>query len=176
MSASTLASRPKADIKLRTCISWASCYRGPDLLRSREMQPNSSLWSQSWRSDRMAVFVGLEPLGTCACLIAQAGIVQHRPFQSRAGWQALDFVGTPCFEGAAVNRDRRADNGGPRKFRRVGGRRECRGHEERQRLRRACGPWHHSIQLNRLRSRAGGSSISVPYRNVSLKSKCSADR
>lgn len=35
---------------------------------SRERQPNSSLWSQSWRSDRMAVFVELEPLGTCACL------------------------------------------------------------------------------------------------------------
>jgi hypothetical protein len=62
----------------------------------------------------MAVFVGLEPLGTCACLIAQPAVVQHRPFQSRAGWQALDFVGKPFLEGGAVNRGRRADNEGPR--------------------------------------------------------------
>jgi hypothetical protein len=26
-------------------------------------------------------------------LIAQPGIVEHRPFQRRAGWQALDFLG-----------------------------------------------------------------------------------
>ena len=77
----------------------------------------------------MAVFVELEPLGTCVCL--QPGVVQHCPFQSRAGWHAFDFVRKPFFEGGAVSRGRRADNGGLRRCRRVGGRRRCRGHEER---------------------------------------------
>lgn len=53
--------------------------------------------------------------------IAQPGVVQHCPFQSRAGWHAFDFVRKPFFEGGAVSRGRRADNGGLRRCRRVGG-------------------------------------------------------
>jgi len=44
-------------------------------------------------------------------LIAQPGIVQHRPFERRAGRQALDFIGKACLEGTVVSRDRRADDG-----------------------------------------------------------------
>ena len=61
----------------------------------------------------MAVFVGLEPFGTRVCLIAQSGVDQHRPIQTRAGCQGLDFVCKQFLEGGAENRGRRADNREP---------------------------------------------------------------
>jgi hypothetical protein len=46
-------------------------------------------------------------------LIAQLGMVLHRPLQRRAGWQALDFIGKPGLEGAIVGENRRSDYGRP---------------------------------------------------------------
>ena len=54
-------------------------------------------------------------------LIAAPSTIQHRPFERRAGWQALDFIGKPCLEGPVVGDDRRADYGRPRRCRRAGG-------------------------------------------------------
>lgn len=51
-------------------------------------------------------------LSVCACprLVAQAGVIQHRPFQRRALWQALDFGGKPRLEGlTSVGQDSSPD-------------------------------------------------------------------
>jgi hypothetical protein len=44
-------------------------------------------------------------LATSARLIAEPGIVQHRPLQRRAGRQALDLLGKPRLEGAMIRRN-----------------------------------------------------------------------
>ncbi|MDF2811374.1 MAG: hypothetical protein K0S56_2405 [Microvirga sp.] len=49
----------------------------------------------------------LRTVPTSQRLIAQAGIIQHRPFQRRAGRQALDFVRESYLEGAVAGDDRR---------------------------------------------------------------------
>jgi hypothetical protein len=49
------------------------------------------------------------------CCLPRYGIfLQHRPFQRRAGRQALRFIGKPCLEGAIIGANRRADDGRPR--------------------------------------------------------------
>ena len=57
------------------------------------------LFAAGWVRPRRCLRASTSPR-----LIAQAGIVQHRPFQRCAGRQALDFLGNPRLISAIESR------------------------------------------------------------------------